>query len=626
MKISILKEFEKRLPSDAQITEVKFEGSEIVIYTKNKQFFTESEDTIKQIVKELKKRVEVRPDLSITMDAEKAKKLIEKIVPEGAGIQAVYFEPELGKVVIEAQKPGLVIGKNGETYKNIKNHTFWLPKIERAPALKSDIVRAVRNLLHSEIDYRKKFLNKIGTRINEKGESIDRNKEWIRITALGGFREVGRSCVLVQTPHSNILMDCGADPGSDNPPYLETPEFDLEKLDAVCLSHSHIDHCAYIPYLYEKGYTGPTYCTAPTRDLMVLLCLDYIDVCQKNGKTPPYPKKAVEKTVKHTITLDYGEVSDITPDTRLTFQPSGHLLGSSLVHLHIGDGLHNILYTGDFRFGPSRLLEPACPQFQRIETLIMESTYGSSADVLPKRTEIEDEVLQVIDKTMKQGGKVLIPSFAVERAQELMSILAYHKFQYPVYIEGMIWDATAIHTAYPEYLSRNLQREIFHRGNNPFLSDMFHRVIPKERNSVIDSSEPAVIISTSGMLVGGPVIEYLKGMATDKKNTLLFIGYQGEGTLGRRIQKGWKEVPISTPGGKTRGLEIKIGIETVHGLTGHSGRNQLMGYVGKLTSKPERIIVNHGENRKCVELARDLHRVFRCETLVPKDLESVRLR
>lgn len=623
--MSILKEFEKRLPADSEITEVKFEGSEIVLYTKNKEFFKNSDGPVRQIVRELKKRVEVRPDLSITMDAEETKKAIKKIVPEGAGVNAVYFEPELGKVVIEAQKPGLVIGKGGETYRKIKNETFWLPKIERAPALKSDIVRAVRNLLHTEIDYRKKFLNKIGTKINQKLD-IDRNKVWIRFTALGAFREVGRSCILLQTPHSNILLDCGADPGSDNPPYFDAPEFDIEKLDAICLSHAHIDHCAYVPYLYDQGYAGPLYCTAPTRDLMVLLCLDYIDVCQKNGKTPPYPKKAVEKTVKHTITLGYGEVSDITPDARLTLQPSGHLLGSSLIHLHIGEGLHNILYTGDFRFGPSRLLEPAYPEFQRIETLIMESTYGSAADVLPKRSEIEEEVLNVINKTMKEGGKVLIPSFAVERAQELMSILAYHKFEYPVYIDGMIWDATAIHTAYPEYLSRGLQKEIFHRGNNPFLSDMFRRVTPKERNSIMDSSEPAVIISTSGMLVGGPVLEYLKGLADNKKNTLLFIGYQGEGTLGRRMQKGWKEIPMPGPGGKTRGLKINMNIETVHGLTGHSGRNQLVGYVGKLTSRPERIVVNHGDSRKCVELARDLHRIFRCETLVPKDMESVRLR
>ncbi|RLJ06559.1 MAG: beta-CASP ribonuclease aCPSF1 [Candidatus Aenigmatarchaeota archaeon] len=622
--MSILKELREKLPSDANISEVKFEASEIIIYTKNKDFFKSSEEQVKDIVKQLKKRVEIRPDISICLDPEKAKNKIYDIVPKEAEIQAIYFEPELGKVIIEASKPGLVIGKGGETYKKIKTETLWLPKIERAPSIKSDVVRAVRALLHSELDYRKKFLNKIGQKINE-GIKINVKNEWIRITALGGFRQVGRSCVLVQTPHSSILMDCGIDPGSNEIPYINAPEFDLESLDAICLSHAHIDHCAFIPYLYEQGYTGPLYCTAPTRDLMVLLCLDYIDVCQKEGKQAPYSKKAVEKTVKHCITLDYGEVSDIASEVRLTLQPSGHLLGSSLVHLHIGEGLHNILYTGDFRFGPSRLLEPAFTDFQRIETLITESTYGGAEDIFPQRRDIEAELLKLINDTMKKGGKVLIPSFAVERAQEIMCILGSENFEYPVYIEGMIWDATAIHTAYPEYLSRRLQRNIFHYGKNPFLSDIFHRVVPKDRDKIIDSPEPAVIIATSGMLVGGPAIEYLKALAPVKKNTLVFIGYQGEGTLGRRIQKGWKEIPIIEKG-KTKTLEIKMDVKTVHGLSGHSGRNQLISYVHKLASRPEKIIVNHGDPKKCIELSRDLHKIFRCETTAPRNLESVRLR
>lgn len=622
--MNILKELREKLPSDANISEVKFEGSQIVLYTKNPEFFKKSEEQVKAIVKELKKRIEIRPDISICMDPEEAKKKISEIVPEEAGIQEIYFEPELGKVIIEASKPGLIIGKGGETYRKIKTETLWLPKIERAPAIKSDIVKAVRALLHSELEYRKKFLNKVGQKINEKIK-IDIKSEWIRISALGGFRQVGRSCVLVQTPHANILLDCGIDPGSNETPYINAPEFSLENLDAICLTHAHIDHCAFIPYLYEQGYTGPLYCTAPTRDLMVLLCLDYIDVCQKEGKQAPYTKKAVEKTVKHCVTLDYGEVSDIAPNIRLTLQPSGHLLGSSLIHLHIGEGLHNILYTGDFRFGPSRLLEPAFTDFQRIETLIMESTYGSSEDILPNRREIEAELMRIINKTMEAGGKVLIPSFAVERAQEVMCILGSENFEYPVYIEGMVWDATAIHTAYPEYLSRRLQKDIFYHGKNPFLSEIFHRVVPKDRDKIIDSAEPSVIISTSGMLVGGPAIEYLKALAPVKKNTLIFIGYQGEGTLGRRIQKGWREIPVVEKG-KTKSLEIKMNVETVHGLTGHSGRNQLISYVHKLPTRPEKIIVNHGDPKKCLELSRDLHKIFKCETVAPRNLESVRLR
>lgn len=626
MTSNILKEIQEKLPSDAKISEVKFEASEIVIYTKNKEFFRTSEEQVRPLVKELKKRVEIRPDLTITTDPEKTKEIINGIVPAEAGIKAIYFEPELGKVIIEAQKPGLVIGKNGETYRKIKTETLWLPKIERAPAIDSDIVRAVRNFLHSEIDYRKKFLNRVGTEINTPIKVSEKNDEWVRMTCLGGFRQVGRSAMLVQTRHSNVLLDFGIDPGSDNTPYMDIPEFNLEKIDAICLSHAHLDHCGLIPYLYKLGYKGPLYCTAPTRDLMVLLCLDYIDVCQSEGKQMFYNKKDVEKAVKHSIVLNYGEVSDICPNMRLTFQDAGHLLGSALTHLHIGEGLHNILYTSDLKFGQSRLFDPAFTDFQRAETIIMESTYGAAEDIVQPRKETEDEFMAMIDKTIREGGKILVPSFAVGRAQEIMTILAAYGFNHPVYMEGMLWDATAIHTAYPEYLSRYLQRDIFHKGSNPFLLDIFHHTVPKERDGIIDSSEPCVIIATSGMLIGGPAVEYLKGLAHDKRNKLIFVGYQAEGTLGRRIQKGWRELPIRAEGGKTKTLRMEMEVETVHGISGHSGRNELIRYMYKIASRPEKVIINHGEPRKCSELARDIHKMFRCETIAPRNLETIRLK
>ncbi len=632
--MSILKELEARLPQDAEISEVKFEASEIVLYTKNKEFFRTSEDFIRSIVKELKKRIEIRPDLTIVESEEETKKIIEEIVPKEAQIEAIYFEPELGKVVIEAKKPGLVIGKAGMTYRMIRDKTCWLPKIERAPAIESKIVRAVRNLLHSEIDYRKTFLNRVGQVINTTTVSgDDKRKEWVRLVALGGFRQVGRSCLLLQTPYSNVMMDCGVNVGAggkDAIPYFDAPEFNIEKLDAVVLSHAHLDHSGLIPYLYEMGYKGPLYCTAPTRDLMVLLCMDFLDVNQREGREVTYTKKAVEKAVKHSITLEYGEVSDIASDLRLTFQPAGHLLGSSMVHFHIGDGLHNLVYGADFKFGVSRLFDPAYKDFQRIETLIMESTYGSAEDIVPNRREIEASFFDMVGRTIKNGGKVLIPVFGVGRGQEIMAILANGHAEKlidcPVYLEGMIWDATAIHTAYPEYLSSYMQKKIFHYGENPFLSDIFHRVSAKDRDGIIDSTEPCIILATSGMLIGGPSVEYLKGLAPSEKNLLLFVGYQGEFTLGGKIQRGWRELPTKSAEGRTRTLEIKLQVETIRGLSGHSGRNQLMGYLYNIASKPERIIFNHGEEKKCYELARDVHKVFRAETLVPNNLESVRLR
>ncbi|GAF91525.1 unnamed protein product, partial [marine sediment metagenome] len=252
--MSILKGLQEKLPQNADISEVKFEASEIVLYTKNKSFFSNCEGPVRELVRGLKKRIEIRPDPSISMDMEKAKKKIKEIVPESAGLVEIYFEPELGKVIIEVQKPGLVIGKGGETYKRIKNETFWLPKIERAPAIKSEIVSAVRRLLHTEIDYRKKFLNSIGQKINTALTEEEKANEWVRVSMLGGARQVGRSSLLVQTSNTNVLMDCGVDVGSDTFPYLDAPEFNMEKLDAIIASHAHLDHVGYIPYLYENGY------------------------------------------------------------------------------------------------------------------------------------------------------------------------------------------------------------------------------------------------------------------------------------------------------------------------------------------------------------------------------------
>jgi len=623
--MSLLKELETRLPKDADISEVKFEGSNIVIYTKNKDFFINCEESIKDIVKAIKKRVEVRADLSIVMDMEKAKEEIKNIVPEPEVIKAIYFEPEMGKVVIEATKPGVIIGKKGEVYREIRNRTLWLPKIERAPAIDSEVVRAVRNLLHSEIDYRKKFLNKVGQDVNSKIITPEqRNEEWIRVSFLGGSRHVGMSSILFQTKYANILLDCGIDPGTNRLPYFDAPEFDLEQLDAVILSHAHLDHCALLPYLYHQGYKGPWYSTAPTRDLMVLMCLDYIEVCQKEGKEVYYTKKDIEKAIKHSIVLEYGEVTDIAADTRLTLQPSGHLLGSSIVHLHVGDGLHNLIYTGDFKFGPTKLFQPAFKDFSRAETVIMESTYGGRGDVMPSRRDVEKQFMSLVEKVMKEGGKVLIPTFAVGRGQEIMTILTSNNFQYPVYIDGMVWDATAIHTAYPEYLSHYLQKSIFTYGKNPFISEIFHSVSPKERDSIIDSADPCVILATSGMLMGGPAVEYLKGMAHVKKNMLIFVGYQAVGTLGRKIQKGWREVPIRDETGRLKALPIEMQIESISGLSGHSDRKQLMAYVGNIP-RPERIIINHGEKKKSLELARDIRSSYRIETFVPRNLDAIRL-
>jgi predicted metal-dependent RNase len=387
-----------------------------------------------------------------------------------------------------------------------------------------------------------------------------------------------------------------------------------------------MDHCGMVPLLYEMGFDGPLYLTPPTRDLMVLLCMDYINLMQKEGKTAAYSTKGIKEAVKHSICLQYGEVSDITPDMRLTLFNSGHILGGSLVHIHIGNGMYNVLYTGDIKFDRTALFEPASNNFQRAETVIIESTYGSRNDIQPKRLEAESQLVEACKKTVERGGIALVPSFAVERSQDIMAILAGAGFDKNVYIDGMIWDATAITTAYPEYLSRELQKKILQQGENPFMNEIFKRIVSqKDRKKILEEKEPCVILATSGMLVGGPSVWWLKTLAEDEKNTLVFVGYQGEGSMGRRIQKGWKEIPMEV-NGKNIGIPVNLEIVTVKGLSGHSDYKQLYNYLSRLKQKPLKIIVNHGEASKCLEAARNYYNVFRTETIAPKNLEVIRLK
>ena len=621
---------EERFPKEANITKALFEGPNIVVYTKNKDFFVNGGEKIKDIVSELRKRIVIRADPSLWIEPEKAKKIIMEIVPKEAEIKKIEFEPEFSKVLIYARKPGIVIGKNGETLKKIKEMTGWSPEILRMPIYSSEVVERAREILHEEAKYRVKFLNEIGEKIKFKKGT---KEGWVRVSFLGSAREVGRSCILIQTKESRVLLDCGESmsPGPNPHPYLDAPEFDMDCLDAVVLTHAHLDHSGFIPFLYEYGYKGPLYLTAPTRDLMILLQLDYIDIMQKEVGEAPYSSKGIKNAIKHSIALEYGEVCDITPDMRLTFQNAGHILGSAMAHIHVGEGFYNILYTGDIKYGRSYLFEPAYTNFQRAETVIMESTYGGKNDIMPPLKEAQENLINVIKKTIERKGKVIIPSFAVGRSQEIMMVLAdrYRKkeIDVPVYLDGMIWESTIIHTTYPEFLSRYLQKLIFREDKNPFTNEIFHKVNnASERANIIDDPEPAIIITTSGMINGGPVMEYLKHLAPDEKNTLIFVGYQAEGTLGAKIQKGWREIPFPGESGEKKVLPINMEVVTVEGFSGHSDRNQLINFISRLKSKPHKIMLNHGEPSKSLNLAATLHRIHRVETLVPHNLDAYRLR
>ncbi len=631
---SIIDEILKHLPENAQISETIFEGANIILYTKSRDFFINHHDAIRNIVSIIKKRVELRPDASITVDPEKAEAIIKKIIPEDAGIVKIIFDIPRSIVIIDAERPGVVIGKQGELLREIKQQVYWVPLIRRTPALRSQIIENIHQVLYENNDYRKKFLDKVGHRIYDGWLRGEKKQEWIRITVLGAGRHVGRSCMFLQTPESRILLDCGVNVAAseqDAYPQLDTPEFRMEELDAVILAHSHIDHGGFIPYLYKMGYRGPVYATAPTRDVIALLTLDYIGVAFKQAKKALYAATDIREMVKHTICLDYGEVTDITPDIRLTFYNAGHILGSSMVHLHIGNGLHNLLYTSDFKYTRTALLEAAESRFPRLETVIMESTYGAKTDVLNPRKEAEDALLEAARQTIDRGGKVLIPVLGVGRAQEIMLILEEavrtgKLMKVPIYVHGMVWDVTAIHTAYPDFLNRNIRKAIFHKDENPFLSDIFKRVgSRKEQDQVVNEEGPCIILATAGFLNAGASLEYFKLLANNPKNTLIFVSYQYEGSVGRKVQAGDREVQLPNTGERPETVKVNMVVKSISSLTGHAGRNELMRFVHDLSPRPKKIIINHGEASKCLDLASSLYKLSHIETIAPRNLDSIRL-
>jgi len=665
---SISKEIYSELPRDIlNIVDLDLFGAEVVIYTLSPGKFADYYDKIRELAKKLKKRITIRtPNLEEIAKKneeeakrfeevinknrkppEEAKKIIKKIIPEEAGIKKIVFDNTSGKVYIEAVKPGVVIGKGHANKIRILKETGWIPEIKRYPPIPSPIIWTIREFyMRDEVDnFRTRMLKRIAMKINIQSTwMIKGQKTWVRITSLGGYQEVGRNCHLLTTKESRVLVDCGISlgaPPQEMFPDFKIPEFNLEEIDAIVLTHAHLDHTGALLYILsghsEYTYDGPIYCTEPTRDLLYLLLKDYMSLSRDF-----YLQVKLEDILKRIITVDYGTTLDITPDIRMTFYNAGHILGSAMVHFHIGEGFYNVAFTGDFKYDKRsrvpRLLPPADPAFPRLEALVMEATYGGKRDT----ASFDDAVNRlgdIIRNAYRKKAKVIIPAFTVGRSQDVMFAIRYlrdHKLipeDIPIYIDGSIWEATAIHTSYPEYLSKYVRDLIYEEGEKIFDKNVFidvHKDKDK-RLEIVSERGPAVIITTSGMINGGPIFEYLYYLGQDENNVLVFVGYQAEGTIGRRIQDGARTIMIPVDGRNTL-VELKLDVETVEGFSGHAYRDQLENFLLDLNArrgqgiKLQNIVVHHGEPKKIESMARWIERNIRAKSIrTPSNLETVRL-
>jgi len=623
-------EISKIVPKSIEY-DVDLEAGDIAIITPTPDEFGGGDGLVGKIAKAIKRRIVVRPHKSIMKDQKETEIFIRDLLKDSSEIDSIYFDDCYCEVTVICDNPGNAVGKRGSNAKAIRDHCGWLVKFERTPPIHSKTIHDIRGYRAAHAEERRKLLKEFGLNIYRPQRP---GSFWVRSTALGSYREVGRACHLVTTNESKVMIDVGVNIASDTDPmpYFTAPEaLPMEKMDAVILTHAHLDHAGMLPVLFKYGYRGPVYCTPPTRDMMLLLQTDYLKVGGAEGKRAPYDMEDIRTCMRHVIDVDWGQTVDIAPDIKLTFHNAGHILGSSSVHLHIGEGKHNIVFSGDQKYEKSWLFDAATTRFPRCETLVIESTYGASGDFQPSRDEANQELQDIVTRTIQRGGKMICPVFAVGRSQEVM-IAIDELFRsgsvkpVPVYLDGMIQEATAIHSTHPNYLTQSLRKSLLQDdGNNPFTSEWFRPVQGRDmRDSIIMDGSPCIVLATSGMLNGGPVMSYFQHWAHENRNSLCFVGYQAEGTLGRRLQKGFSEVPMIIEG-KTEIVKSGCELDTIDGFSGHSDRRQLLEFIENMSPTPKNVICHHGDYFKCNELGRTLREKFKVRTYAPQNLETVRL-
>ncbi|MCL4390791.1 MBL fold metallo-hydrolase, partial [Candidatus Marsarchaeota archaeon] len=391
----------------------------------------------------------------------------------------------------------------------------------------------------------------------------------------------------------------------------EYPHLDdsmLKDIDGIVVSHAHLDHSGYLPHIYSAGYTGSTYVTKPTMELITVLISDYMRISNPSNVT----QSGLKKMAAAFKLYDYRKEFRIN-ELKIKFIPAGHILGSAMIS--VSDGKNTLLYTGDINTAKSKLFDGTELKGLNADTLITESTYGAPNDAFQKEQDIIREMVKSIKETVKVGGKIIIPSFAVGRAQEVLLFLddninsgALPKV--PIYVDGMINKAMRIHRHNVIYCRKELQSRILMSEYDPFKSKNFVVVDKKgTRNKIVTEEESAIIVTTSGMLSGGPVFFYLSKLAGNSLNKMIMVGYQAEGTLGREMQDGNRHITID----KTK-VDVQLKVETYH-LSAHADRKGLESVMSSINGLKNVFIV-HGEKSKSESLKEYASKKYK--TIVPE--------
>ena len=415
----------------------------------------------------------------------------------------------------------------------------------------------------------------------------------MEIKVLGAAREVGRSAFQVNCDGTNLLLDYGVMFGS---PRGTPPTYPLHvkprDIDSVIITHAHLDHSGCVPSLFVSGNCN-VYATPPTFDLSKLLINDMLKI-EKNSHSFDIPE--VNNMMQHAKQIQFKE-KIVRGNTKFELRSSGHVLGGSTVLVE--SNKKKLFYTGDINLRGSRMLPPADLDIGDIDLLITESTYSQEKQI--PRSKSEHDFLEFANEVMDNKGTLFVPSFSVERSQEIACVLRNANFKHRVIMDGMALKVNEIILKHPEYLK---EPEIF--------KDVLDKVVAihehGERKKAL--SEPCVVISPAGMLVGGNAVYYLQQLAFDDNNGIALVSYQGEGTPGKQL--------LDTGKISTKGKDMKVNAQVKQfQFSGHADRDSLFDMIKNIKGNPK-VLTVHGDNDSCIKFAEEIHEKFGLDAVAPK--------
>ncbi len=456
----------------------------------------------------------------------------------------------------------------------------------------------------------------------------------MKLTFLGAAHEVTGSCHMIEACGKYMLVDCGMEQGPDIYENQEIP-VEASRIDYVFLTHAHIDHSGLLPLLYKRGFRGPIYTTCATRDLCEIMLRDSAHIqmfeaewrnrkAKRNGGeeyVPLYDMEAADGAIKLLVGCNYEDTVNVTEGVRIRFTDVGHLLGSACIEVWLEEGEEKkkLVFSGDIGNTDQPIIKDPC-RIAQADYVVMESTYGDRTH--GEKPDYVEELTRIIQSTFDRGGNVVIPSFAVGRTQEMLYFLRQIKMEkrirghedFKVYVDSpLAVQATTVFNKNQYSCFDEETMELVNKGINPIAFPGLSLSITSDESKAINfDSEPKVILSASGMCEAGRIRHHLKHNLWREDSTVLFVGYQAVGTLGRAIVEGAKEVKLF---GET--IEVRARIQVMAGISGHADKQGLTDWINGFETKPRRVFIVHGDDKVCDSYAEYLRDTFGFVTEAP---------